>query len=250
MRPIRTVPPRPESPPLAGATMWTPRSSSAAAPALLSPFAAHPPPPPPHTSHRPHNLYIKHIPQTMDTSGLHDLFGRFGDVVAARILLDARAESKGCGFCQLATEGEAAAAIAGLQGRWFEGSGRPLVVSRARSRDERQGEARVARAARRAAMARAAALGAPPAAPPGGVVPAGGYLFATAAELALPPGTRLRPVIAALGGGYIVPRAEHEAGVAVLARRVGPPFVAAARLAAARAGAAPAKAAGQGGPEK
>ena len=53
-----------------------------------------------------------------------------------------------------------------------------------------------------------------------------------------------------LGGGYIVPRAEHEAGVAALARRVGPPFVAAARLATARAGAAPAKAAGQGGPEK
>ncbi|MDR1073490.1 MAG: RNA-binding protein [Treponema sp.] len=67
-------------------------------------------------------LYIGNLAYNTTEDGLRTLFSQFGSVVSAKIIFDRdTGNSKGFGFVELETDEEAAAAIAGVNGREFDG---------------------------------------------------------------------------------------------------------------------------------
>jgi RNA recognition motif-containing protein len=67
-------------------------------------------------------LYVGNLAYNTTEDGLRNLFSQFGSVVSAKIIFDRdTGNSKGFGFVELETDEEAAAAIAGVNGREFEG---------------------------------------------------------------------------------------------------------------------------------
>ena len=76
-------------------------------------------------------LYVGGISYNTTEDGLRDLFSSVGNVDSANIITDRETgRSKGFGFVEMASDGDAAAAIERLNGTEFEG--RRLTVNEAR----------------------------------------------------------------------------------------------------------------------
>lgn len=83
-------------------------------------------------------LYVGNLSYSVDSSELEQMFGAHGQVVSAQIINDRdTGRSKGFGFVEMATDQEAQAAIAALNGT--DSQGRALTVNEARPREERGG---------------------------------------------------------------------------------------------------------------
>ena len=83
-------------------------------------------------------LYVGNLSYQVDSSELEQLFGQHGSVVSAQIINDRdTGRSKGFGFVEMASDEEAQAAIAALNGQ--EHGGRALTVNEARPREDRGG---------------------------------------------------------------------------------------------------------------
>src|SRR5260370_35071568 len=81
-------------------------------------------------------LYVGNLSYNVDSSELEQLFGQHGQVVSAQIINDRdTGRSKGFGFVEMASDAEADAAIASLNGQQHDG--RTLTVNEARPREER-----------------------------------------------------------------------------------------------------------------
>ncbi|OVE76644.1 RNA-binding protein [bacterium F11] len=83
-------------------------------------------------------LYVGNLPFSMMEDQLHDLFTANGQVVSTKLITDKfSGQSKGFGFVEMASEEDAAAAIAKLHN--YEADGRKLVVNEARPMEKREG---------------------------------------------------------------------------------------------------------------
>jgi len=83
-------------------------------------------------------LYVGNLPYSMRDDDLQQHFGRFGEVVSSKIMLDRETgRSKGFAFVEMGSQEAAQGAIRGMNGQSFDG--RALVVNEARPREERSG---------------------------------------------------------------------------------------------------------------
>jgi RNA recognition motif-containing protein len=81
-------------------------------------------------------LYVGNLSYDVDSSALQELFSAHGTVESAQIISDRdTGRSKGFGFVEMASDAEAQAAIAALNGT--EHTGRALTVNEAKPREER-----------------------------------------------------------------------------------------------------------------
>jgi len=81
-------------------------------------------------------LYVGNLSYGVDSSALEQLFAAHGTVESAEIISDRETgRSKGFGFVQMASDEEAQAAIAAMNGQQHDG--RALTVNEARPREER-----------------------------------------------------------------------------------------------------------------
>lgn len=82
------------------------------------------------------SLYVGNFPYSTTEDQLRELFGEHGTVESVRIISDRNTGmSRGFGFVDMATEEEAEAAIAALNGTDY--NGRALKVNVSRPREER-----------------------------------------------------------------------------------------------------------------
>lgn len=83
-------------------------------------------------------LYVGNLSYDVDSSALQELLAAHGTVESAEVISDRETgRSKGFGFVEMATEAEAQAAIAALNGK--EHGGRALTVNEAKPRENRTG---------------------------------------------------------------------------------------------------------------
>ncbi len=83
-------------------------------------------------------LYVGNLNYQTSSSELQEMFTPFGNVESAEIIADRETgRSKGFGFVQYSTDDEAAAAIAGMNGK--EMGGRALTVNEAKPKENRSG---------------------------------------------------------------------------------------------------------------
>jgi cold-inducible RNA-binding protein len=83
-------------------------------------------------------LYVGNLSYSVDTAMLEQMFAEFGSVQSAQVITDRETgRSKGFGFVEMATDGEAQAAIEALNGTEHEG--RSIDVNVAKPREERSG---------------------------------------------------------------------------------------------------------------
>jgi RNA recognition motif-containing protein len=81
-------------------------------------------------------VFVGNLPFNATEDRLRDLFGQHGEVTSVEIIKDKFTErSRGFAFVEMATDEQAAAAIAALN--QFEMDGRQLTVNEARARTER-----------------------------------------------------------------------------------------------------------------
>lgn len=81
-------------------------------------------------------LYVGNIAFSVTEEKLKELFSRHGSVVSVRIITDKiSGRSRGFGFVEMGSGGEAQRAVAALNGADFEG--RAMVVSEARAEPSR-----------------------------------------------------------------------------------------------------------------
>ena len=81
-------------------------------------------------------LYVGNLSYNVGSSDLEQLFGQHGTVQSAEVISDRETgRSKGFGFVQMGSDGEAQAAIAALNGK--EHDGRALTVNEAKPREDR-----------------------------------------------------------------------------------------------------------------
>ena len=79
------------------------------------------------------NIYVANLPWSTTDDDLRQNFEAYGSVDSATIIKDRETgRSRGFGFVEMPDDGEAQAAIEGLNGQDF--SGRPLTVNEARPR--------------------------------------------------------------------------------------------------------------------
>ncbi len=84
------------------------------------------------------NLFIGNLPFTISESDMRTMFEKFGTVDRVSVITDRdTGKSRGFGFVEMADDGAAEQAIAGLNGTEF--GGRALSVSEARPKTERSG---------------------------------------------------------------------------------------------------------------
>jgi RNA recognition motif-containing protein len=82
------------------------------------------------------NIYIANIPFRANEDELRELFEGYGSVASVKIILDKETQrSRGFGFVEMDDDGEAQAAIEGVNGTDFQG--KVLVVNEARPREPR-----------------------------------------------------------------------------------------------------------------
>lgn len=82
------------------------------------------------------NIYVGNLSFQTTERELEEAFAVYGEVQSARIAMDRDTNRpRGFGFVEMANQGEAEAAIAGLNGR--ELAGRTLTVNEARPREDR-----------------------------------------------------------------------------------------------------------------
>jgi len=83
-------------------------------------------------------LYVGNLSYDVDSSALEDLFKPHGTVQSAQIIADRdTGRSKGFGFVEMASDAEAQAAIAALNGQ--DHGGRSLTVNEAKPKENRAG---------------------------------------------------------------------------------------------------------------
>ena len=83
-------------------------------------------------------LYVGNLSYDVDSSALQELFAPHGTVDSAQIITDRdTGQSKGFGFVEMSSDGEAQAAIAALNGQ--EHGGRALTVNEAKPKENRSG---------------------------------------------------------------------------------------------------------------
>jgi RNA recognition motif-containing protein len=81
-------------------------------------------------------LYVGNLSYNTNEDTLRNLFSEFGSVSSAKIIINRdTGESKGFGFVEMSSDEEASAAIAGVNGRDFEG--RQLRVNEAMDKPRR-----------------------------------------------------------------------------------------------------------------
>jgi RNA recognition motif-containing protein len=81
-------------------------------------------------------LYVGNLSYNTTEDSLRNLFSDFGSVTSAKIIFDRETgNSKGFGFIEMGTEEEASAAVAGTNGREFEG--RQIRVNEAMDKPRR-----------------------------------------------------------------------------------------------------------------
>lgn len=82
------------------------------------------------------NIYVGNLAYAMKDDELAAVFGEYGKVDAARIIMDRETgRSKGFGFVEMSDASEANAAIGALNGK--ELNGRKVVVNEARPKEAR-----------------------------------------------------------------------------------------------------------------
>jgi RNA recognition motif-containing protein len=73
-------------------------------------------------------LYVGNLPYTATDEDLQQEFGQFGSVISAKVMMERdTGRSRGVGFVEMSSDGEAQAAIAGMNGQSL--GGRSLVVN-------------------------------------------------------------------------------------------------------------------------
>ncbi|MDP9175316.1 MAG: RNA-binding protein, partial [Planctomycetota bacterium] len=83
-------------------------------------------------------LYVGNLSYDVDSSALEQLLSAHGTVESAQIITDRdTGRSKGFGFVEMATDAEAQAAIAALNGQ--QNGGRALTVNEAKPKESRGG---------------------------------------------------------------------------------------------------------------
>jgi RNA recognition motif-containing protein len=83
-------------------------------------------------------LYVGNLSYSTTEDGLRSLFSDFGNVASSKIIFDRETgNSKGFGFIEMGTDEEASAAIAGTNGREY--NGRQLRVNEAMDKPRRGG---------------------------------------------------------------------------------------------------------------
>ena len=84
------------------------------------------------------NIYVGNLPYTITEVELRELFGQFGTVVNANIIMDRDSgQSKGFGFIEMASGEEGDLAIKELDGNDIDG--RSIKVNEARPREDNRG---------------------------------------------------------------------------------------------------------------
>lgn len=84
------------------------------------------------------SVYVGNLSYGTTPEGLEELFQPYGEVVSVNIITDRETgRSRGFGFVEMASDEEAAAAIAALDGQNLDG--RTLRVNEARPRKPRSG---------------------------------------------------------------------------------------------------------------
>ncbi len=82
------------------------------------------------------NIYVANIPWKASEEQLKELFGQYGEVTSAKIIMDKVTQrSRGFGFVEMGDDNSGRNAINELNGRDFQG--KSLVVNEARPREER-----------------------------------------------------------------------------------------------------------------
>jgi RNA recognition motif-containing protein len=82
------------------------------------------------------NIYVGNLSYDMTENDLHELFGEYGTIVKANIIMDRDSgRSKGFGFVEMEDSAEGKKAIEELDGQSVKG--RNLKVNEARPREER-----------------------------------------------------------------------------------------------------------------
>ncbi|MCL2721859.1 MAG: RNA-binding protein [Treponema sp.] len=82
-------------------------------------------------------LYVGNLSYNTTEDGLKNLFSNHGTVASAKIIFDRETgNSKGFGFIEMSSDEEATAAIAGTNGREFDG--RQLRVNEAMDKPRRE----------------------------------------------------------------------------------------------------------------
>jgi len=93
-------------------------------------------------------LYVGNLSYDISKTDLEQMFAAHGTVASAQVISDRETQrSKGFGFVEMATDQEAQAAIAALNGKSIDG--RALTVNEARPQEPRSGGAGGAGGARR-----------------------------------------------------------------------------------------------------
>ncbi len=83
------------------------------------------------------NIYVSNLGYSLQDEDLGKLFGEYGNVSSARVITDKfTSRSKGFGFVEMPDQHAAETAVKELDGTMVDG--RPLRVSEARERGERQ----------------------------------------------------------------------------------------------------------------
>lgn len=83
-------------------------------------------------------LYVGNLGYDVKDEDLSQLFAEHGEVESANVIMDRETgRSKGFGFVEMSSDGEAQAAIAALDGK--EAGGRAMKVNEAKPREERPG---------------------------------------------------------------------------------------------------------------
>ena len=83
-------------------------------------------------------LYVGNLSYNTTEDGLRNLFSGFGTVASVKIIFDRESgNSKGFGFVEMSADEEATAAIAGTNGKEYEG--RQIRVNEAMDKPRRSG---------------------------------------------------------------------------------------------------------------
>jgi len=83
------------------------------------------------------NIYVSNLGYSLQDEDLSKLFGEYGNVSSAKVIMDKfTSRSKGFGFVEMPDKQSAETAVKELDGTVVDG--RPLRVSEARERGERQ----------------------------------------------------------------------------------------------------------------
>ena len=86
-------------------------------------------------------LYVGNLSYDVDSSALGEMFTAHGTVERSQIITDRdTGQSKGFGFVEMSSDGEAQAAIAALNGQ--QHGGRALTVNEAKPKESRNGGGR------------------------------------------------------------------------------------------------------------